>query len=148
MLLLALIASSVTSAAGIAPEELKPNRPKDVMNMNVKFWFAAARATATIGRRRIAYCRQNVVMIIVIAIVHMHRQSKSLNLYSSSCLLFLHPRMRGSFVCASKGAGLNGANIPRPQTIDTCSYVAVSVVIERHCSLENEDCASKTMDLV
>ena len=42
MLGLALMASSAMSAAGMAPDELRPNRPNDVMNINDRFWLLCA----------------------------------------------------------------------------------------------------------
>lgn len=41
MLLFLLMSSRATSAAGIAPEELKPNSPNEVISMKVKFCSAA-----------------------------------------------------------------------------------------------------------
>ena len=42
-----LIPSNAMSAAGIAPEELKPNCPKDVINMNVRLCCPVAKALKT-----------------------------------------------------------------------------------------------------
>ena len=42
MLGLLLMASSAISAAGMAPDELRPNRPNDVMNINERFWLLCA----------------------------------------------------------------------------------------------------------
>ena len=36
------MASSAISAAGMAPDELRPNRPNDVMNINERFWLLCA----------------------------------------------------------------------------------------------------------
>lgn len=49
------MSSSAISAAGKAPDELKPNCPKDVMNINVRLWktdSSAATAEVTNSKRR------------------------------------------------------------------------------------------------